>query len=179
MSGILILQPTYAQGQHLTTFPVLFTGELWIWQTQWDQENWSVICKICHMHMTILDMHRAGTKHIVRHMQKSVVQWSVISKFTCIGKTLGVSQNVNTSYCGISLPHLGQIFLWKTSWVVKCFCDYGHLWGMSSVSNFCLLQINSGQPEKLLGVFQFVSTFEIWTPGIGISLHFPFNHEHS
>ena len=32
----------------------------------------------------ILDMHRTGTKHIVRHMQKSVVQWSVISKFTCI-----------------------------------------------------------------------------------------------
>ena len=29
-------------------------------------------------------MHRTGTKHIVHHMQKSVVQWSVISKFTCI-----------------------------------------------------------------------------------------------
>ena len=28
-------------------------------------------------------MHRTGTKHIVCHMQKSVVQWSVISKFTC------------------------------------------------------------------------------------------------
>ena len=24
----------------------------WIWQTRWDQENWSVICKICHIHMT-------------------------------------------------------------------------------------------------------------------------------
>ena len=32
----------------------------------------------------ILNMHRTGTKHMVRHMQKSVVQWSVISKFTCI-----------------------------------------------------------------------------------------------
>ena len=30
-------------------------------------------------------MHRTGTKHIVRHMQKSVIQWSVISKFTCTG----------------------------------------------------------------------------------------------
>ena len=29
-------------------------------------------------------MHRTGTKHIVRHMQKFVVQWSVISKFNCI-----------------------------------------------------------------------------------------------
>ena len=29
-------------------------------------------------------MHGTGTKNIVRHMQKSVVQWSVISKFTCI-----------------------------------------------------------------------------------------------
>ena len=26
-----------------------------------------------------------GTKYVVHHMQKSVVQWSVISKFTCIG----------------------------------------------------------------------------------------------
>ena len=32
-------------------------------------------------------MHRTGTKNIVRHMRKSVVQWSVISKFTCILKT--------------------------------------------------------------------------------------------
>ena len=32
----------------------------------------------------ILDMHRNGTKHIIRHMQKSVIQWFVISKFTCI-----------------------------------------------------------------------------------------------
>ena len=24
----------------------------WIWQTQWDQENWSIICKIRHIHMT-------------------------------------------------------------------------------------------------------------------------------
>ena len=32
----------------------------------------------------ILDMHWTGTKHIVRHMQKSVIQWSVISKFTCM-----------------------------------------------------------------------------------------------
>ena len=31
-------------------------------------------------------MHRTVTKHIVRHMQKSVVQWSVISKFTCSNK---------------------------------------------------------------------------------------------
>ena len=29
-------------------------------------------------------MHRTGTKHIIRHMQNSVKQWSVISKFTCI-----------------------------------------------------------------------------------------------
>ena len=35
----------------------------WIWRTQWDQENWSVICKI----RRILDVHRTGTKHIVRH----------------------------------------------------------------------------------------------------------------
>ena len=41
-------------------------------------------------------MHRTGTKHIVRHMQKSVVQWSVISKFTCIAEQFQQIQ-LNTS----------------------------------------------------------------------------------
>ena len=31
-------------------------------------------------------MHGTGTKHIARHRQKSVVQWSVISKFACTTK---------------------------------------------------------------------------------------------
>ena len=31
----------------------------------------------------LIMMHRTGTEHIVHHMQKSIVQWSVISKFTC------------------------------------------------------------------------------------------------
>ena len=38
-------------------------------------------------------MHRTGTKHIVRHMQKSVVQWSVISKFNCTGIS---QENIST-----------------------------------------------------------------------------------
>ena len=42
----------------------------------------------------ILDMHRTGTKNIVRHMRKSVVQWSVISKFTCIWNKKTVFNNV-------------------------------------------------------------------------------------
>ena len=33
----------------------------------------------------ILDMHGTGTKHIVCHRQKSVLQWSVICKFTYKG----------------------------------------------------------------------------------------------
>ena len=37
-----------------------------------------------HGQIHIVNMHGTGTKHIVRHSQKSVVQWSVISKFTCI-----------------------------------------------------------------------------------------------
>ena len=37
-----------------------------------------------HGPIHVLDMHGTGTKHIVRHSQKSGVQWSVISKFTCI-----------------------------------------------------------------------------------------------
>ena len=37
-----------------------------------------------HGPIHVVNMHGTGTKHIVRHSQKSVVQWSVISKFTCI-----------------------------------------------------------------------------------------------
>ena len=44
----------------------------------------------------ILDIHGTGTKHIVRHSQKSVLQWSVISKFTCIHKM--TQHNKNISY---------------------------------------------------------------------------------
>ena len=39
-----------------------------------------------HGAIHILDMYGTGTKHIVRHSQKSGVQWSVISEFTCIRK---------------------------------------------------------------------------------------------
>ena len=44
-------------------------------------------------------MHRTGTKHIVRHMQKSVVQWSVLSKFTC------------SCICGVVNPEIEGILL--------------------------------------------------------------------
>ena len=36
-----------------------------------------------HSPIHILDMHGTGNKHIVCHSQKSGVQWSVISEFTC------------------------------------------------------------------------------------------------
>ena len=42
-----------------------------------------------HGQIHIVNMHGTGTKHIVRHSQKSVVQWSVISKFTCTVKPQG------------------------------------------------------------------------------------------
>ena len=45
----------------------------------------------------ILDMHRTGTKHIVRHLQKSVVQWSVISKFTCTKRYKNMKNDWNLS----------------------------------------------------------------------------------
>ena len=47
----------------------------------------------------ILDMHQTATKHIVRHMQKNVVQWYVISKFTCIYKSFtGIYKSLSGSY---------------------------------------------------------------------------------
>ena len=50
----------------------------------------------------ILDMHRTGTRHIVRHMQKSVIQWSVISKFTC-------NSTLASSIPGNSVRHTYQL----------------------------------------------------------------------
>ena len=40
-------------------------------------------------------MHRTGTKLVVRHMQKSVIQWSVISKFTCILTFVTITIRIN------------------------------------------------------------------------------------
>ena len=37
---------------------------------------------------TYFDMHGTGTRHIVRRSQKSVVQWSIISKFSCIKRSV-------------------------------------------------------------------------------------------
>ena len=42
-------------------------------------------------------MHGIGTKHIVRHRQKSVVQWSVISKFACIHTHIQVNLDMTDS----------------------------------------------------------------------------------
>ena len=41
-----------------------------------------------HGPIHVLDMHGTGAKHIVRHSQKSGVQWSGVTEFTCIKSTL-------------------------------------------------------------------------------------------
>ena len=61
----------------------------WIWRTQWDQENWSVICKIRRIHMTntwyasdwdqayrpsYAKIHRT----VVRHIQVHLYIWAII-----------------------------------------------------------------------------------------------------
>ena len=48
----------------------------------------------------ILDMHGTGTKHVVRHRQKSVIQRSVISKFACINNI-----NISTDKMACLLEH--------------------------------------------------------------------------
>ena len=44
-----------------------------------------------HGPIHLIDMHGTGTKHIVCHSQKSGIQWSFISEFTCIRKEKGIS----------------------------------------------------------------------------------------
>ena len=98
----------------------------------------------------ILDMHLTGTKHIVHHMQKSVVQWSVISKFTCINyynfywySIFGVSKYITRStvtishekrtYCAFSCADGGPA-CWLRSPLPCC-------WPASSVSSLLTLFI--------------------------------------
>ena len=50
-------------------------------------------------------MHRAGAKHIVRHMQKSGVQWSVISKFTCTTTTITTTTSTATTTTTINTQY--------------------------------------------------------------------------
>ena len=58
-----------------------------------------------HGKIHVVNMHGTGTKHIVRHSQKSVVQWSVISKFTCM----------------YFVPHFGHAKVYETSIWTPCF----------------------------------------------------------
>ena len=68
----------------------------WIWQTQWDQENWSVVCKIRRIYMTntwyasdwgqayrpsYAKIHRTVVRHILVHLyfkycSPILVNWS-------------------------------------------------------------------------------------------------------
>ena len=64
--------------------PVLYTGELGYDRLNGTRKIGPSYAKSVVYIWRIFDLHRTGTKHIVCHMQKSVVQWSVISKFTCI-----------------------------------------------------------------------------------------------
>ena len=40
--------------------------------------------RLTHGPIHVLDMHGTGTKHIVRHSQKSGIQWHGVAEFTCI-----------------------------------------------------------------------------------------------
>ena len=61
-----------------------------------------------HGPIYILDMHEIGTKHNIRHSQKSGVQWSGVAKFTCI--TLGPVCSIGVML-GCSLPVISAALL--------------------------------------------------------------------
>ena len=69
------------------TFCNLYTGELGYDGLNGTRKIGPSYAKSVVYIWHILDMHRTGTKHIVHHMQKSLVQWSVLSKFTCIPRS--------------------------------------------------------------------------------------------
>ena len=56
----------------------------WIWRTYGTRKIGQSYGKSVVSIWRILDVHQTRTKHIVYHMQKNVVECSVISKFTCI-----------------------------------------------------------------------------------------------
>ena len=89
-----------------------------------------------HGPIHVVNMHGTGTKHIVRHSQKSVIQWSVISKFTC---TLLHRTRDSIDWCGsttnynTTLAHL--VFLCPFSFYCFYQCAY-----LSLYTNICSLQ---------------------------------------
>ena len=98
-------------------------------------------------------MHRTGTKHIVRHMQKSVVQWSVISKFTCNSilaeKTLSPEAQSNLA----ALQRLDVLFIEEISLIFAetfAVCDVVlcHIRD-NPVPMVVVLPIASGDPRQL------------------------------
>ena len=68
-------------------------------------------------------MHRTGAKHIVRHMQKSVIQWSVISKFTCILSLISILSKYMHYGC-----NLGILWSLLKNWIPPNFriVNFGH-----------------------------------------------------
>ena len=67
----------------ITCLMVIYTGELGYDRLNGTRKIGQSYAKSVIYIWNILDMHGTGTKHIVRHRQKTGAQWSVISKFTC------------------------------------------------------------------------------------------------
>ena len=72
-------------------------GETWTWRTQWDQENWSVICNIRRIHMTntwyASDWDQAYSpsyaklcRTVVRHIQ--VHRYNILIIYSIQGVTM-------------------------------------------------------------------------------------------
>ena len=91
-------------------------------------------------------MHRTGTKHIVRHMQKSVIQWSVISKFTCSNLIEIPSHKcVDSSHNIISQNHLSSHELIQGE-NIESVC-YVNIHIRFACVNVCGLKSKLGIPE--------------------------------
>ena len=70
-----------------------------IWLTQWDQENCSVICKICHMHIA----------DIVRHMQVCILlHWGP--------HLIGIKVKTAREYAWLDFYYTSHVFVCYTNY---------------------------------------------------------------
>ena len=122
----------------------------WIWRTQWDQENWSVICKIRRIHMTntwyASDWDQAYRpsyskicRTVVRHIQVHLYQISKAGQ--CLLEPLhnGLSSNIffqNDTVIQLMILKQSPKTEWANPSMLK-ICQKNVVWALKIICDHC------------------------------------------
>ena len=112
----------------------------WIWRTQWDQENWSVICKIRRIHMT-------NTWYASNWDQSYCPSYAKIRRTVVRHIQVHLYYHIWQIYCALSEPTYGSAAEHKIKWG-----DYIYF----SVRTIPLWLADLGTNESHHGVFDWI-----------------------